>query len=85
MSKKTCQVCKSNLCYLGNNIGEKRVSSDPDKKTFAGHLISLSSMLMEEMSKLISTATDSGTASPEQDNDTSIDVLEHLLRLRLVR
>ena len=33
-----------------------------------------------EMSKLIWNAMDSGTASPEQDNDTSIDVLEHLLR-----
>ena len=28
---------------------------------------------------------DSGTVSPEQDNDTAIDVLEHLLRLRLLR
>lgn len=61
------------------------MSSDPGKKTVAGHLINLSSMLMEKMSKLISTAMDRGTASPEQDNDTSIDVLEHLLRLRLLR
>ena len=61
------------------------MSSDPGKKTVAGHLINLSSMLMEEMSKLIWTAVNSGTASPEQDNDTSIDILEHLLRLRLFR